>query len=70
VDVDAVLFWVAWDSQKAGLKVQDCRAAIGWVAQAALRDTPAPRLPRLTVQFGAAFGCLAVNGSSQRPAAA
>jgi regulator of protease activity HflC (stomatin/prohibitin superfamily) len=43
VDVDAVLFWVVWDAQKAALEVEDYRAAIAWAAQTALRDTPALR---------------------------
>lgn len=38
VDVDAVLFWMAWDAQKAALEVQDYRAAIAWAAQTALRE--------------------------------
>ena len=38
VDVDAVLFWLVWDAQKAALEVEDYRAAIGWAAQTALRD--------------------------------
>jgi regulator of protease activity HflC (stomatin/prohibitin superfamily) len=38
VDVDAVLFWVVWDAEKAALEVEDYRAAIGWAAQTALRD--------------------------------
>jgi regulator of protease activity HflC (stomatin/prohibitin superfamily) len=38
VDVDAVLFWVVWDAQKAALEVEDYRAAIAWAAQTALRD--------------------------------
>ncbi len=38
VDVDAVLFWVVWDAQKASLEVADYRAAISWAAQTALRD--------------------------------
>jgi regulator of protease activity HflC (stomatin/prohibitin superfamily) len=38
VDVDAVLFWVVWDAEKAALEVQDYRAAIAWAAQTALRD--------------------------------
>jgi len=38
VDVDAVLFWVVWDAQKAALEVADYRAAIAWAAQTALRD--------------------------------
>jgi regulator of protease activity HflC (stomatin/prohibitin superfamily) len=38
VDVDAVLFWVVWDAEKAALEVADYRTAIGWAAQTALRD--------------------------------
>lgn len=38
VDVDAVLFWVVWDPQKAALEVTSYREAIGWAAQTALRD--------------------------------
>ncbi len=38
VDVDAVLFWVVWDAQKAALEVADYRGAISWAAQTALRD--------------------------------
>lgn len=38
VDVDAVLFWVVWDAEKAALEVQDYRLAIAWAAQTALRD--------------------------------
>jgi hypothetical protein len=38
VDVDAVLFWVVWDAEKAALEVADYRAAIAWAAQTALRD--------------------------------
>jgi regulator of protease activity HflC (stomatin/prohibitin superfamily) len=38
VDVDAVLFWVAWDAKKAALEVASYRDAIGWAAQTALRD--------------------------------
>lgn len=38
VDVDAVLFWVVWDAEKAALEVQDYRAAIAWAAQTALRE--------------------------------
>jgi len=38
VDVDAVLFWVVWDAQKAALEVENYRDAIGWAAQTALRD--------------------------------
>lgn len=38
VDVDAVLFWVVWDAQKAALEVEDYQAAVDWAAQTALRD--------------------------------
>jgi len=38
VDVDAVLFWVVWDAEKAALEVEDYRSAIAWAAQTALRD--------------------------------
>src|SRR5574341_1732955 len=38
VDVDAVLFWVVWDAQKAALEVKDYQSAIAWSAQTALRD--------------------------------
>jgi regulator of protease activity HflC (stomatin/prohibitin superfamily) len=38
VDVDAVLFWLVWDAQKAALEVENYREAIAWAAQTALRD--------------------------------
>ncbi|HLA97150.1 MAG TPA: slipin family protein [Anaerolineales bacterium] len=38
VDVDAVMFWVVWDAEKASLEVEDYRVAIAWAAQTALRD--------------------------------
>ncbi|MHB0875147.1 MAG: SPFH domain-containing protein [Anaerolineae bacterium] len=38
VDVDAVLFWLVWDAQKAALEVASYRAAIAWAAQTALRE--------------------------------
>ncbi len=38
VDVDAVLFWVIWDAEKAALEVQDYRQSISWAAQTALRE--------------------------------
>jgi regulator of protease activity HflC (stomatin/prohibitin superfamily) len=38
VDVDAVLFWMIWDAEKAALEVEDYRAAISWAAQTALRE--------------------------------
>jgi len=38
VDVDAVLFWMVWDAEKAALEVEDYRMAISWAAQTALRE--------------------------------
>ncbi len=38
VNVDAVLFWVVWDAEKASLEVEDYRIAITWAAQTALRE--------------------------------
>ena len=38
VDVDAVLFWVVWDAEKAALEVEDYKVAIAWAAQTALRE--------------------------------
>ena len=38
VDVDAVLFWVVWDAEKAALEVKTYEAAVDWAAQTALRD--------------------------------
>lgn len=38
VDVDAVLFWVVWDAEKAALEVNDYQSAIAWAAQTALRE--------------------------------
>jgi regulator of protease activity HflC (stomatin/prohibitin superfamily) len=38
VDVDAILFWMVWDAEKAALEVADYRAAITWAAQTALRE--------------------------------
>lgn len=38
VDVDAVLFWMVWDAEKAALEVEDYRVAITWAAQTALRE--------------------------------
>jgi len=38
VDVDAVLFWMVWDAEKAALEVADYRGAIAWAAQTALRE--------------------------------
>jgi regulator of protease activity HflC (stomatin/prohibitin superfamily) len=38
VNVDAVLFWVVYDPEKAALEVQKYAAAVSWAAQTALRD--------------------------------
>ena len=38
VDVDAVLFWVVWDAEKAALEVENYFNAIVWAAQTALRE--------------------------------
>lgn len=38
VNVDAVLFWMVHDVEKAALEVQNYRHAISWAAQTALRD--------------------------------
>jgi len=38
VNVDAVLFWMVYDPEKAALEVQDYALAVSWAAQTALRD--------------------------------
>ena len=38
VNVDAVLFWMVHDAEKAALEVQDFGQAVSWAAQTALRD--------------------------------
>jgi regulator of protease activity HflC (stomatin/prohibitin superfamily) len=38
VNVDAVLFWMVYDPEKAALEVQDYSGAVSWAAQTALRD--------------------------------
>lgn len=38
VNVDAVLFWMVYDAEKAALEVQDYARAVSWAAQTALRD--------------------------------
>lgn len=38
VNVDAVLFWMVHDAEKAALEVQDYGRAVAWAAQTALRD--------------------------------
>ncbi len=38
VDVDAVLFWLVWDAEKASLEVESYQSAITWASQTALRE--------------------------------
>jgi len=38
VDVDAVLFWMVWDAEKAALEVANYFSAIAWASQTALRE--------------------------------
>ncbi len=38
VDVDAVLFWMVWDAEKAALEVENYKSAIAWAAQTGLRE--------------------------------
>ncbi len=38
VDVDAILFWVVWDAEKACLEVENYPKAVLWSAQTAMRD--------------------------------
>jgi regulator of protease activity HflC (stomatin/prohibitin superfamily) len=38
VNVDAVLFWLVYDPEKAALEVQDYAQAVSWAAQTGLRD--------------------------------
>jgi regulator of protease activity HflC (stomatin/prohibitin superfamily) len=38
VNVDAVLFWMVHDAEKAALEVQDYERAVSWAAQTGLRD--------------------------------
>ena len=38
VNVDAVLFWLVYDPEKAALEVQDYEQAVSWASQTALRD--------------------------------
>jgi regulator of protease activity HflC (stomatin/prohibitin superfamily) len=38
VNVDAVLFWMVHDAEKAALEVQDYGRAVAWASQTALRD--------------------------------
>lgn len=38
VNVDAVLFWMVYDPEKAALEVQEYAQAVSWASQTALRD--------------------------------
>ncbi|QSO45825.1 slipin family protein [Alicyclobacillus mengziensis] len=38
VNVDAVVFWMVWDAEKAALEVADFASSVSWAAQTALRD--------------------------------
>jgi regulator of protease activity HflC (stomatin/prohibitin superfamily) len=38
VDVDAILFWMVWDAERACLEVKNYPKAVLWSAQTALRD--------------------------------
>lgn len=38
VNVDAVLFWMVYDAEKAALEVQQYEEAVSWAAQTGLRD--------------------------------
>ncbi|MCY0900711.1 MAG: slipin family protein [Firmicutes bacterium] len=38
VDVDAVMFWMVFDAEKAALEVTSYHEAVSWAAQTALRD--------------------------------
>ena len=39
VNVDAVVFWMVWDTEKAALEVREYIRAVYYIAQTALRDT-------------------------------
>ncbi|MDR1014197.1 MAG: slipin family protein [Coriobacteriales bacterium] len=38
VDVDAILFWMVWDPQKACTEVEDYPNAVSWIAQTTMRN--------------------------------
>lgn len=38
VNIDAVLFWVVWDAEKACMEVEDYYAAVSFLAQTAMRE--------------------------------
>jgi len=39
VNVDAVVYWMVWDAEKAALEVQEYIKAVSYIAQTSLRDT-------------------------------
>ena len=39
VNVDAVVYWMVWDAEKAALEVRDYIKAVSFIAQTSLRDT-------------------------------
>ncbi|MCP5103703.1 MAG: slipin family protein [bacterium] len=39
VNVDAVVYWMVWDAEKAALEVREYVKAVSYIAQTALRDT-------------------------------
>jgi regulator of protease activity HflC (stomatin/prohibitin superfamily) len=39
VNVDAVVYWMVWDAEKAALEVQEYTQAVYYIAQTSLRDT-------------------------------
>lgn len=39
VNVDAVVFWMVWDTEKAALEVKEYIKAVSFIAQTSLRDT-------------------------------
>ncbi len=39
VNVDAVVYWMVWDAEKAALEVQEYIQAVYYIAQTSLRDT-------------------------------
>lgn len=39
VNVDAVVYWMVWDAEKAALEVREYIKAVSYIAQTALRDT-------------------------------
>ena len=39
VNVDAVVYWMVWDAEKAALEVQNYKEAVTYIAQTGLRDT-------------------------------